>query len=87
MIDPALGSLRRDLHRYRNSGGSSGISAYAIGRDFIVVEFKSGSGDRYDYSAPGRKDVEAMKKLARHGDHLATYINQNVRENYAARLW
>lgn len=86
-IDRAAQELRRSLERYRDVSGDSGILAYGIGPDFVVVEFKSGSAYLYNYAEPGRKHVEAMKQLARAGDHLTTYINQHVRGNYSAQLW
>jgi hypothetical protein len=76
-----------DLQSYRDRSGKSGVAAYKSGRDFIIVAFKTGGAYRYDDATPGRKYVAAMKKLAASGDGLATYINQNVRENYAQKLW
>jgi len=39
------------MERYQNIGGNSGVSAYAIGSDFIKVQFKDGSIYLYDYSS------------------------------------
>jgi len=77
----------RDLLRYEDRNGDSGVLAYQSGPNFIIVEFKSGGGYRYDYTTPGRRHVEAMKKLPESGDGLATYINQHIREHYAEKLW
>lgn len=66
--------------------GSSGVSAYNCGPTFIIVQFKSGDRYLYNYTATGRRHVEAMKKLAAQNKGLATYISQHVGENYAARL-
>jgi hypothetical protein len=76
-----------DLQPYRDRSGRSGVSAYKSGRNSIVVAFKTGGAYLYDYVVPGRKHVEAMKKLSANGDGLATYINQNVRDNYVKKLW
>jgi hypothetical protein len=62
------------------------VSRFAIGKDFIIVEFKSGEVYLYNHAAPGKRDVAAMIERARSGRLLATYINQHVRSNYAARL-
>lgn len=67
-------------------GGNSGVSAFNIGPNFIIIQFKSGDRYLYNYVAPGRRHVEEMKKLAARNSGLATYINQHVRELYAARL-
>ncbi|HYD85598.1 MAG TPA: hypothetical protein VEA63_16135 [Opitutus sp.] len=77
----------RDLIPYKDRSGDSGVRAYTIETDAIIVEFKSGGGYRYDSTAPGRRHVAAMKKLAQSGDGLATYINQHVRDDYAEKLW
>lgn len=70
---------------YANRGGTSGINAYEIRDTSIVVEFRHGGKYVYDYDVPGRKDVEEMKRLAKLGTGLATYINKNVRKRFAAK--
>lgn len=74
------------MQPYRDSGGDSGIAAYTLGKEFIVIRFTRGGTYRYDATAPGAKHVRAMQRLARAGQGLNTYINQHVRENYAAKL-
>jgi hypothetical protein len=64
----------------------SGISAYAEGSNYILIEFKTGERYRYDASKPGRKHIEEMKSRAHRTSGLTTYINQNVSKNYAAKL-
>lgn len=71
---------------YANSNSSSGIVAYAIEREAIVIEFRHGGRYRYDYETTGREHVEEMKVLALEGRGLATYINKNVRRRFAAKL-
>jgi hypothetical protein len=75
------------LQRYESLDGSSGVTRYAVGPDYIIVEFNFTDGYRYDYSAPGQWKVEAMKKLAEAGKGLTTFINQEVRDDYAEKLW
>lgn len=75
------------LKRYKSRTGDSGVSRYAVGPDYIIVEFKFTDGYRYDYSAPGRQKVEAMKKLAEARGGLTTFINQEVKDDYAEKLW
>jgi hypothetical protein len=65
---------------------NSGIVSYAEGKDCILIEFKTGERYRYNSRKPGRKHVEEMKSRAHRTSGLTTYINQHVRENYAAKL-
>jgi hypothetical protein len=67
-------------------GGNSGVSAFNMGPNFIIVQFKSGDRYLYNHTAPGRRHVEAMKKLAARNEGLTTYISQHVKDNYAAKL-
>ena len=80
-------SHAHNLQPYKDQSGDSGVSAYKLLKHSIVIAFKTGGGYLYDYSTPGRRHVEAMKKLAANGDGLATYINQHVRSQYAKKLW
>jgi hypothetical protein len=77
-----------EMERYRNIGSDSGVVAYEVGADFIVVEFRDGGTYRYDYASTGRDEVEQMKRLAVLGRGLATYINTNthVRDGFAEKL-
>jgi hypothetical protein len=74
------------MQRYFSRSGDSGVEAYEIRAEAIMLRFKDGRNYLYDYSAPGHDHVEAMKLLARAGEGLTTYVNQHVRENYAKRL-
>ena len=74
------------MQRYRDVSGDSGVSAYETGPQSIIVRFKDGGTYLYDTVNPGPRFVSAMKKRAAEGKGLATYINQHVRERYAARL-
>jgi hypothetical protein len=71
---------------YRNSSGRSGVLAYEIQRESILVEFRHGGRYLYNYDTTGREHVEEMKVLALEGRGLATYINKNVRAMFAAKL-
>lgn len=74
------------MERYRNSGGDSGVTAYESGSDYIKVQFSDNSLYLYNYSKPGSHHVETMKGLADAGRGLNSYINKNVKYNYAAKL-
>jgi hypothetical protein len=71
---------------YRNRSGGSGIAAYAVLDEDIVVEFTDGSRVRYGASRPGRHHVGQMKSLAMSGRGLGKYIDRYVREKYEERL-
>jgi len=70
------------MKKYKNISGSSGITAYETGPDWIKVKFTSGTVYKYNYSKPGRHHVEKMKSLAEEGRGLSTYISQNVEDLY-----
>lgn len=71
---------------YLNFSGTSGVTAYKIGTDYINVQFQDEDIYVYSYSRPGRIHVENMKRLATSGRGLGTYINQHVRTLYAHKL-
>lgn len=70
------------MERYKNLSGSSAISAYETGEDYIRVQFKDGSVYLYTYDSAGADDIEEMKILAESGQGLNAYINMNVKKDY-----
>ncbi len=70
------------MKKYKNISGSSGIIAYDIDAAWIKVKFIPGPVYKYSYSKPGKQHVEKMKKLAKEGSELATYISKYVRDAY-----
>ena len=75
-----------DLTPYRNRDGNSGVSAYQLLDDGIIVRFSEDGTYRYGPDRPGRHHVGQMKSLAMAGRGLATYINRYVRDKYEERL-
>jgi hypothetical protein len=71
---------------YGNTTGNSGVVAFEIFGEAIVVEFRHGGKYLYNYHTTGRDHVEEMKRLAREGRGLATYINKNVRNRFARKI-
>jgi hypothetical protein len=71
--------------RYRNLSGNSGVCAFELRSHAIIIRFEDGTY-LYDYAHPGKRHVDEMKRHAREGRGLATYINKFVRDNYAAKL-
>jgi hypothetical protein len=74
------------VETYVNRSGDSGITAYEIGADYIVVQFIGGDVYRYTYRSAGKRAIETMKKLAATGKGLSTYISQTIRQQYEKRL-
>ena len=74
------------LEHYQNRTGTSGVEAIHIGRQSITVRFAEGGTYLYDHQRPGPQHVAQMISLARAGAGLATYINQQVRGNFARKL-
>ena len=74
------------MTKYKNLSGGSGIYAYTISDDSIIVQFNTGATYIYNYSIPGISYVEHMKKLALTGIGLNTFISTRVRKSYASRL-
>jgi hypothetical protein len=74
------------MERYKDLSGHSGVIAFEIRADAIIVQFKEGGRYLYDGRAPGLRHVHAMQRLAREGRGLATYINRHVREDFARQL-
>ncbi len=72
--------------RYGNLSGDSGVTHYAIGADFVAVQFGTPTVYVYDYGQPGRITVEQMKAFALAGRGLGTYISRHVRKAYARAL-
>ena len=69
---------------YRNIGGDSQITFYDIGSDYIDIWFP-GWKYRYSYASAGQHNIEEMKRLAKSGDNLTTYINKYVSDKYEAK--
>lgn len=68
---------------YRNINGDSNVEAYEIGSNFIRVKFyRTAKIYQYSYERAGRENVEIMKKLARNGDGLNSFIKKNVEKLY-----
>lgn len=73
------------MERYRDLSGTSGVTAYAIKPDAIDVQFAGGVVYTYTVASAGRARIQQMKRLARSGSGLSTYISQHVRDAYASR--
>lgn len=71
---------------YLDQAGRSGIEAFEIRDESIVIEFKRDGRYIYNYQTPGKEHVEEMKRLAIAGRGLSTYISQKVRKRFARKI-
>lgn len=68
---------------YKNIDGDSNDTAYEIGPNYISVKFfGTNKIYTYTYQSAGAENAENMKKLARAGNGLNSYIN-----NYCKNLY
>ena len=71
---------------YKNLSGKSGVSAYAMADDAILVEFRRGAVYLYTDDSIGQSKRAKMQELAQSGQGLNAFINQNVRADFARKL-
>ena len=74
------------MQRYRNTSGASGVEAYQIQAQAIIVRFRGGATYRYTYAVTGRHEVETMKALALAGRGLSTFISTQVGQRFERML-
>ena len=74
------------MQRYKNLSKGSGVTAYDLRSNGIILQFADASRYLYTYASTGRDHVQEMKKLAKKGRGLTTYVNQHVGSAYAMRL-
>ncbi len=76
----------RSRYGHEDRTTRSGVVAYEIRDEWIDVEFANGDIYRYDERNPGPVDLELMKRFARSGRGLTTYISRYVKDRYASKL-
>jgi len=72
------------MERYKNLSGTSGVTGYEIGADYIRVAF-SETSKIYSYSyngKAGKAHVDNMKRYAVSGSGLNAYINKYAKKLY-----
>ncbi|OYQ37347.1 hypothetical protein CHU92_08405 [Flavobacterium cyanobacteriorum] len=74
------------MKKYKNKEGNSGVTGYEAGNDNIKVEFGHGAVYLYTYASAGKRIIDKMKELAEEGQGLSTYISQQVKDKYEARI-
>lgn len=73
------------MERYTNRGGNSAVRAFEIGEDSIKVQFDDGRVYLYTAGSAGTANLEEMKRLAREGQGLNSFISRVVRKMYASK--
>lgn len=73
------------MQPYRNLDGHSGIEAFALADDEIIVRFRTGEHRIYGYNraSVGEARLQRMRQLAQQGAGLNRYINSDIGERYA----
>jgi len=71
---------------YKNNDRDTGVVAYQPGTGNIAVQFRDGSVYLYTDDSAGKTAINAMKRLAKRGSGLTTYINQHVKDRYVAKV-
>ena len=75
--------LGKNMERYLDLNGDSGVISYEIGDAFIRVKFdRTFKIYTYSYHSAGIEKVERMKQLARTGDGLNSYIKLYANKLY-----
>lgn len=72
---------------YRDIDRDSGVEAYDVGADYIIVQFKEGKTKFYKYtnSSAGAASIQRMKDLAANGEGLNSFIMKNVKSGYESK--
>ncbi len=73
------------MEKYENKGGNSGVDVYECGTDFIRVRFNDGGQYLYTNDSAGIDEIQKMQELARAGQGLNSFINKEIKKNYACK--
>lgn len=74
------------MERYLNKDGDSGVDEFEIDTNSIKLIFEDHKFlYTYNEIRPGKSYVEEMKKKAKGGSGLNTYVNQHVRKNFYSK--
>ena len=74
------------MEPYKNLSGDSGVVAFEIRSDSIIIEFKDDGLYLYTYASAGKDNIEQMKRLADNGKGLCTFVTRHVRYNYTQKI-
>lgn len=74
------------MQPYSNLSGASGVVAYELRRNSVIIQFQDGWKYEYTTRSSGAAAIARMKQLAAAGQGLSTFIAQEVREAYARKF-
>lgn len=74
------------MEKYIDIGHDSGILEFEIIDDGIIIRFRHGGVYEYTVNSAGLRHIQTMQDLARKGDGLNSYINENVKDKYSRKL-
>lgn len=71
------------MTRYLNRFGDSGVVAYDLPPDAIMVKFRNSlQVHLYSHTHTGAGHASCMKRLVRAGKGVTTYISQHLHDHY-----
>ena len=73
------------MTKYKNLNGNSGVKAYEINSESIVVQFNDLSVYEYSVESVGKYNFDKMKELAEKGRGLNSFINRQVKKLYSQK--
>lgn len=73
------------MEKYKNLGGNSNVDCYSIFPDSIIVRFNDGAEYTYNIQKPGLAIVNEIKRLAKAGSGLNSYLKKVVGSNFASK--
>ena len=74
------------MQRYANLSGNSGVVAYELSTEGIVVKFVDGWKYEYTRRSAGADTIATMRRLAASGRGLSGFISRHAREAYARKF-
>lgn len=78
------------MQPYKNLNGDSGVEAYEIQDNALIVKFREANKNGYRYYKyssfkPGTFHLQKMKGMAIIGRGLGEYISKEIKKNYEDR--
>jgi hypothetical protein len=77
---------RAAMEPYKNLAGDSGVTAYQLTREGIVVQFQDGWKYEYTKQSAGAAAITTMRRLATNGTGLSSFVSANVRKAYLRKF-
>jgi hypothetical protein len=79
-------AIANQMELYKNLSGKSGVIAYEIRSDEIVLKFTSGTCYLYREEKIGASNFMKIKILALNGQGLTTFINQYLHNRFEKKF-